>query len=110
MDPPAPVVSNASPLIALERIGHLDLLKVLLGGVIVPPQVAREVFGDDSPPDWIRVTKPETTVPEAATLGAGEREAIALAEELEAVFDMIAEEYRDKGSTLPPDTTEVVHA
>jgi len=30
--------------------------------------------------------------------------------ELELVFDMIAAEYRDKGLTLPLDTTEIVHA
>ena len=30
--------------------------------------------------------------------------------ELEPVFAMIAEEYREKGRELPRDTTEVVHA
>jgi predicted RNase H-like HicB family nuclease len=30
--------------------------------------------------------------------------------ELTNVFDMIAEEYREKGIPLPPDTTEIVHA
>lgn len=30
--------------------------------------------------------------------------------ELSKVFDMIAEEYREKGLTLPADTTEIVHA
>ena len=30
--------------------------------------------------------------------------------ELEAVFSMIAEEYRDSGMPLPPDTTEILHA
>ena len=30
--------------------------------------------------------------------------------ELQAVFDMIAEEYREKGLPLPADTTEIIHA
>jgi predicted RNase H-like HicB family nuclease len=31
-------------------------------------------------------------------------------EELEGVFRMISEEYREKGLTLPADTTEIMHA
>ena len=31
-------------------------------------------------------------------------------EELTSVFEMIAEEYREKGLPLPKDTTEIVHA
>jgi predicted RNase H-like HicB family nuclease len=31
-------------------------------------------------------------------------------EELTDVFKMISEEYREKGLTLPSDTTEIVHA
>ncbi len=30
--------------------------------------------------------------------------------ELEQVFELIAEEYREKGLSLPKDTTEIVHA
>jgi predicted RNase H-like HicB family nuclease len=30
--------------------------------------------------------------------------------ELSAVFNLIAEEYRDKGLALPSDTTEIVNA
>jgi predicted RNase H-like HicB family nuclease len=30
--------------------------------------------------------------------------------ELTKVFEMIAEEYREKGTALPADTTEIVHA
>jgi predicted RNase H-like HicB family nuclease len=30
--------------------------------------------------------------------------------ELSSVFDMIADEYREKGLTLPSDTTEIVNA
>jgi predicted nucleic acid-binding protein len=38
-----PVISNASPLIALEQIGHLDLLKGLFSAVLIPPAVVREI-------------------------------------------------------------------
>jgi predicted RNase H-like HicB family nuclease len=31
-------------------------------------------------------------------------------EELNGVFQMISEEYREKGLSLPSDTTEIVHA
>jgi predicted RNase H-like HicB family nuclease len=34
----------------------------------------------------------------------------AALEELAGVFRMIAEEYREKGLSLPADTTEIVHA
>jgi predicted RNase H-like HicB family nuclease len=37
----------------------------------------------------------------------GREEALA---ELSSVFEMIAEEYRDKFILLPADTTEIVHA
>jgi len=30
--------------------------------------------------------------------------------ELSSVFEMLAEEYREKGLSLPKDTTEIVHA
>jgi predicted RNase H-like HicB family nuclease len=30
--------------------------------------------------------------------------------ELAKVFEMIAQEYREKGAALPSDTTEIVHA
>jgi predicted nucleic acid-binding protein len=39
----APVVSNASPLIALEQIDHLELLEQLFGTVLIPPAVVHEV-------------------------------------------------------------------
>ncbi len=31
-------------------------------------------------------------------------------EELQCVFDMIAQEYRERGTPLPQDTTEILHA
>jgi len=37
------VVSNASPFIALDRIGRLDLMQKLFNQVTVPPAVVQEV-------------------------------------------------------------------
>lgn len=37
------VVSNAGPLIALARIGHLSLLHRLYGGLLIPSAVQAEV-------------------------------------------------------------------
>lgn len=86
MNAGGPVVSNSSPLIALDRIGQLELLRSLVGEIAVPPAVGREVFADASPPSWIRVVTASSTSDEitSPTLGRGEREAIALAAELGA--------------------------
>ncbi len=46
-------------------------------------------------------------IPGCNALMPSREEALA---ELNAVFAMIAEEYREKGSPLPLDTTEFVHA
>ena len=39
------VVSNSSPLIALDHLGRLDLLDALFGAVLIPPAVAHMRFG-----------------------------------------------------------------
>ena len=82
------VVVNTSPLIALERIGQLELLKRMYGVVVRPRSVLDELNAgrgtyDLSPllehADWI-VTEPDP--PEMVLrreLGAGETAAIALA-------------------------------
>jgi hypothetical protein len=45
------LVVNASPVIVLAKIGHLDLLKSLAHRVLVPRAVAAEILGgpDDDP-------------------------------------------------------------
>jgi predicted nucleic acid-binding protein len=78
-----PVVSNSSPLIALVRIERFDLVPALLQSVVIPPAVAREIAPSipDLPP-WVSVRVPSgrSSVPTLrGRLGAGEREAIALA-------------------------------
>jgi len=81
------VVSNSSPLIALDRIEQLSLLPSLLRRVWIPPAVRYEVFGSSSLPDWITeqaLTQPLVPRIAAVRLGPGERETIALALEMSA--------------------------
>lgn len=82
-----PVVSNSSPLIALEQIRQLDLLHALFGEIVIPDGVAAETVSAVQPRSWIRQRSlslpllPETLRP---ALGSGEREAICLAVEVTA--------------------------
>lgn len=40
------VVSNSTPLIALSRIGKLDILRVVFGTIAIPEAVFNEVVKD----------------------------------------------------------------
>lgn len=83
-----PAVSNASPLIVFHQIGRLDLVRAVLGEVLIPPTVASEIapsLGD--PPPWMRVKvlpSVRDPFPWESTLDPGEAEAIALALEVTA--------------------------
>jgi len=81
------VVADASVLIALSNIGQLDLLEPLVGEVVIPPEVAREVAPGVALPPWVRTRALERPldlrVGEAA-LHRGESEAVSLALELGA--------------------------
>jgi predicted nucleic acid-binding protein len=81
---PEPLISNASPLIALHQIDCLTLLPRLFARVIIPPAVRREISPSMGRPTWIAersLQQPiDPRVPGA--LGAGEREAISLALEI----------------------------
>lgn len=78
-----PVVSNSSPLIALEQVRKPELLSALFGTVWIPPAVVAEVAPTIPVlPSWLT----EQALSEAGarralgiTLGPGESEAIALA-------------------------------
>jgi uncharacterized protein len=75
------VVCDSSCLIALERIGHLDLLPALFHPVQAPPAVHQE-FG--ASPEWLRVEAPTDRALVTALgmlMDAGEAEAVALASE-----------------------------
>jgi predicted nucleic acid-binding protein len=76
-----PVVSNSSPLIALEQIGRLGLLQSLFAEILIPDQVAAETVASVQPRSWIRqqsLSSPVLQVAQQPTLGPGEREAICL--------------------------------
>lgn len=81
------VISNASPLIALEQIGQLDLLERLFNRVAVPPAVVAEVSPSVILPAWISEQSLFQAIgPDIlrASLGPGESEAISLALEANA--------------------------
>jgi predicted nucleic acid-binding protein len=81
------VVSNSSPLIALDQIGQLTLLKALFKNVSVS-----EVAPSLQLPEWIiRQSLNQSIDPRIpeTSLGAGEREAIALALELNATWILL---------------------
>lgn len=97
------VVSNASPLINLSRIGRLDLLSQLYDELTVPEAVWREVVleGTEQPgakdierASWIgvqSVTNRELVLALRQELDGGEAEAIALALQVRAEFLLMDE-------------------
>lgn len=81
------VISNASPLIALEQIGQLGLLEQLFSSVVIPPAVVREVSASVALPPWVTEQSLDQAVGPrvlTASLGVGESEAISLALEVHA--------------------------
>ena len=97
------IVADAGPLIALARVGQLDLLRRLYGRVLVPSAVLHELaLGSGRPgagvlEDSVRsgllveqAVVRENTVPEhTPLLGRGEAEAIALATQQHPQFLLI---------------------
>ncbi len=96
------VVADTSPLNYLVRLGHPEILRVIYGHVIAPPSVLTELQHPDAPPEvrawavappsWLEqilVTHLDESL--ALQLGAGEREAISLAIELQAEVLLIDE-------------------
>ena len=74
------VVADASPLIGLDRAGHLDVLPGVFGELAAPPAVVAE-FGRR--PDWLSEVRVERSAQVALLrelrFGAGESEALAVA-------------------------------
>jgi predicted nucleic acid-binding protein len=99
------VVSNASPLISLARIGHLDTLRRLYDSVHISTEVYNEVViaGTGLPgaaavsnADWIHKTPVRNAEELAKTiatigLGAGEVSTVFLAKELPADLTLMDE-------------------
>jgi len=89
------VIADTTPLNYLVLIAQAELLPRLFGQVLIPPAVLEELNDEETPapvrtwlpshPPWLEV-RPLRSVPdpELRRLDAGEREAIALAEELRA--------------------------
>lgn len=89
------VVADASPLRYLILIEEVRVLPALYGRVIVPPAVVTELNQERTPsivrewlsvrPEWLQVQAPRQALSSIRDLlGPGEREAIALATELQA--------------------------
>jgi predicted nucleic acid-binding protein len=88
------VVADTTPLQYLILIQYEHILPALYGRVVVPPAVIAELTRDETPlavrewlasaPEWLEVRGPREIGRSSVPLGAGELEAIALAEELTA--------------------------
>jgi predicted nucleic acid-binding protein len=100
------VVSDTTPLNYFVLIGEADILPTLFGRVVIPPAVAAELLHAhtpelvrswmSSPPSWLEVHAPTLhKADELNYLGAGERQAILLAEELRAEW-LIIDEYKGR--------------
>lgn len=88
------VVSNASPLIALEQIGQLQLIERIFSEILIPPAVAREVASSVVPRSWIATRELRQSVGlqiPRMSLGPGESEAIGLALEVSAEWIILDE-------------------
>ncbi|MBL7727493.1 MAG: DUF3368 domain-containing protein [Dinghuibacter sp.] len=76
------IISDASCLILLDKIGHIDILKKLFGEIVTTNEVSQE-FARPLP-EWIKLQEPvdknyQTII--EASLDKGEASAIALAVE-----------------------------
>jgi len=98
------VIADTTPINYLVLIKQVNVLREMYGRVLVPQAVFAELQSTDTPdavrewiaksPDWLEVQRVNLTPDAALTkLGAGEREAIALAQELQA--DAILMDERD---------------
>src|SRR5207253_6492150 len=89
------VFADTTPLHYLVLIEQIHLLAALYGRVLIPPAVVAELSDPETPgvvrrwmtqrPEWLEVRAPQripADFPEA--LGPGERQAIALSQELRA--------------------------
>jgi predicted nucleic acid-binding protein len=94
------VIADTTPLRYLVVLGQVDLLPTLFGQIIIPPAVIGELQHPKapaavrawiaSPPPWLDM-RPCSLLPDAVLLrlDPGEREAILLAQELQADFVLV---------------------
>lgn len=87
------VIADTTPLNYLILIGEVEILTRLYGAVVIPPAVHQELLSPGAPelvrrwaltpPSWLDIRSPSLAVSDFPQgLGAGEREAIGLAEQL----------------------------
>ncbi len=96
------VVSDASPLNILIRIGHVNVLPNLFTQVAIPTSVAEEMSRDatpatvrewiNTPPSWIQIQSPAHRGESIQLRHRGESDAISLARELRADAILLDEE------------------
>ncbi|MCC7084918.1 MAG: DUF3368 domain-containing protein [Pirellulales bacterium] len=94
------VVCDTSPLNYLVLIGQVEILPVLFGRIVAPPAVIAEMQHRGAPsevrewalvpPQWLEIILPGT-VAVTLSLGAGEMEAISVAQELKAGLLLVDE-------------------
>lgn len=96
------VIADTSPINYLIVIDEIDILPTLFNEVIIPQAVFEELSHEKAPtivndfiankPDWLKVEAAEFSAdPTLARLGKGERQAIILAESLNADYLVIDE-------------------
>ena len=104
------IVADTSPINYLILIEQVDLLPRFYGQIIVPPAVLQELQPLEAParvrswtsrlPEWLEVRRPAGAPdPVLATMDLGEREAIALALELNAMY-LIADDLVARSEAL----------
>ena len=98
-------VADASPVIALAQIGHLDLFFALYGTLLIPPAVqsetSRALGAAGGSPSWVVVQAARNTALVAQlrlVMDAGEAEALALAREL--TLPIIVDEIRARAEAV----------
>ncbi len=92
------IASDTSPINYLVLIGEIELLPKLFGQIVIPQAVLDELRKSgtpeavknwiDSNPQWVEIQNAKA-IDQTITLGAGEREAISLAMELNADLVLI---------------------
>lgn len=94
------IIADASPLIGLAKIGQLELLQQLYTAILIPPAVHNELKPDSNyqgatairqalQQNWLIVSEepePQLTEPLLLILDVGESEAIALAQQHNAIL------------------------
>ena len=96
------VVSDASPINVLIRIGQIDVLPALFKSVVIPTSVAEEMTRPATPqivrdwmarsPEWFTIRSPHVPVNPTMLRHRGERDAISLAQEIHADALLLDEE------------------